>query len=280
MQVLYSFWTKPSISSTNEKFTGGWQTPTQHWCSWVLSTLTASQHYPIHLITDQQGKHILVDTIGLPFNGLSTDLEDLKDLDPRLWAFGKLYAYQLQKEPFISVDADVYLWDRLPVYLENADLICQDFEYFDGKRGVIWLYEEAKKHTKNCQKPYFYRDIQYAANAGIFGGSRLEFFKILYEETWRFLKENKQILQSDFPMQILNIYCEQYFAACLSEQLACSFTPLRTDFESWELLFARQRYTHLIAHSKKDLGHEVEAKVKKDYPEYYQRILAMQDFTI
>jgi hypothetical protein len=235
--------------------------------------MTARQHYPVHLITDSKGKEILIDALELPYQRVSTALDELSELHSDYWAFGKLYAYQCQTEPFLSVDADVYLWDRLLPYIENADLICQEHEYFDGVRGLVWLYPEAMRHTRGFALPDWVGKVEYACNAGVFGGKNVAFFAELWEAAESFLQQNHLKMQDPFPRELMNIFCEQYFAACLAAAKDLKFMTIRSDYENWGQVFARFRYTHLIHQGKKQFGQQVETKVKQTYPEYYARIL-------
>ncbi len=286
LHALQSFWTKPALnkytskhetSKPHERYLGGWTAQRQHWCSWVLSCLSASRHYEVHLVTDRKGKEILIDALELPYTQVSLALEDIKDLSADFWAFGKLYAYQAQESPFFSLDSDVFLWQRLPNYLEKAAVFCQDKEYFDGKRGFTWLYEDALRITKNLHRPDYVGKSDAALNAGIFGGNRLDFFQQLWKDSYTFIQQEEILTQEKFPRNLMNIFCEQYFAACLAKVKQIQVATLRSDFETWQHVFQRVSYTHLIAESKKKYGDKVEQKVKTDFPEYYQKIVALEN---
>ena len=71
-----------------------------------------------------------MDRLGLEFTHVSTELDRLQDADPALWALGKLVAYSLQDEPFVHVDADVFLWRPLPGRLASAPVLAQHPEDF------------------------------------------------------------------------------------------------------------------------------------------------------
>lgn len=102
-----------------------------------LSLLLARRHYPeTALVTDSAGKALLVDTLGLSFTSVSTELDCLRDADPDLWALGKLVAYSIQDEPFIHLDTDVFLWRALPARLTSAPVLAQHREQFDTDSGA------------------------------------------------------------------------------------------------------------------------------------------------
>jgi hypothetical protein len=107
LRAVWSFWTKPFLAHRTKI----WRSPEHHFQSWVLSFLTAQLHYPeTALYTDDLGAELLVDRLGLPFNYVSTALNDLADVDEGWWAAGKLLAYSRQTAPFVHIDSDAYLW--------------------------------------------------------------------------------------------------------------------------------------------------------------------------
>jgi len=71
---------------------------------------------------------MLVDGIGLEFDRVSTSLNALDAHDPGWWALGKLYTYRAQREPFVHLDNDVFLWRPLPERLASAPLLAQNPE--------------------------------------------------------------------------------------------------------------------------------------------------------
>ena len=52
---------------------------------------------------------ILINKLELPYTDVKVVLDDLNDYDRDLYALGKVYAYGIQEEPFIHVDADIYM---------------------------------------------------------------------------------------------------------------------------------------------------------------------------
>ena len=62
------------------------QTAAPH-SAWGLSLSVARRHSPdTVLVTDQRGKKLLVETLGLQFSSVSTELECLDQCDPEWWA--------------------------------------------------------------------------------------------------------------------------------------------------------------------------------------------------
>ena len=117
MRSVWSFWTKPF---SVERRTS-WASELHHWIAWGLSVETARRHYPhTCLVTDDEGARILIDELQLPFTSVTVCLNRLRDADPEWWALGKLEAYRRQREPFVHVDTDVFLWNALPAHVAAA----------------------------------------------------------------------------------------------------------------------------------------------------------------
>lgn len=184
MKVYLSYWT------------GGVRHKSTNLDMWKLSTALAKKHYKeVHLITDTLGKDILKD---IPFTTVDTYLDNVPPFQ-KIWALGKIYAYQkaAQQGPFLHIDADVFLWKPLPKKLLTADVFTQspDFEIFNVfgdynaqyDVGTLRQYSEIipeswTKHMNNLA------DNFYAYNMGIFGG-----------------KNTKAILDyCDFVLQMIN----------------------------------------------------------------------------
>jgi hypothetical protein len=58
-------------------------------------------------------------------------MDDRNWLDDKYWSLAKMYVYKLQKEPFIHIDNDVFLWDEFPKELFENDFFFQEIELFN-----------------------------------------------------------------------------------------------------------------------------------------------------
>jgi len=292
MRAVWSFWTKPFASHRSM----AWPSEKHHLLSWVLSVETARRHYPrTALVTDSHGARMLIDALGLEFGDVSTCLDSLNDYHPDWWALGKLHAYRRQRDPFIHIDSDVYLWKRLRPELESADLAAQNPEYFspDGsgyyrpgacidaleKHGG-WVPEEWRWYSANRGDR--------AACCGIFGGQNVPFIQYYAnlgiksvehprnQAGWASLRGNL----------VDNLLVEQYSLIACIEYHKRTNTALARNidmhylFDSAEAAFEPQRareegYTHLIAGAKRNpvLAERLETRVRTDYPEYYEACL-------
>lgn len=290
MRAVWSFWSRPF----DDYYKGTWPSEYHHLLAWVISVNVARAHYPnTLLVTDIVGKRLLVDELGLPFATVSTELERLRDVDTRWWAIGKLVAYSLQTEPFIHIDTDVFLWKRLPVWLEETQVIAQHPEHFtDGDRCYpLGEVENSMRETggiipQEWEWAHARGRNQRAENCGICGGVDVNFLRhyatlaistVLRPENelgWLRLQRTWWY----------NMIVEQYLlAACVEfhrHQPDSPFRDVRSGymFDSWEQAFdpahaTRAGYTHLQSGAKRHpaVVQRIEARVRRDFPGYLGR---------
>jgi len=297
MRAVWSFWSRPFTSHHHTH----WVKPVHHLFSWVISLETARKHFSrTVLYTDDDGARLLVDQLGLQFDEVSTDLNVLASYDPAWWSLGKVWTYRAQHEPFIHIDSDVFLWQPLPPELISAPLFvqCPDFfvpnashykpellESTISRGGEIWLPAEWVWFRASGAR-------QRGESCGIFGGRRIDFiqhytnqaFKLLEHPAnqpgWSHMKE-----KSDH-----NILLEQYLlAACIDYHRDRPASPFRDIeikylFSSLDDALAsddatRLGYTHLVGTAKKNphIITRLEQRMQRDYPEYYERCLEIED---
>lgn len=293
MRAVWSFWSKPFFAHRRDT----WATPRHHLLAWVLSTRTAMRHHrPTVLVTDDAGARMLIDGIGLEVDEVSTALNALRRHDPEWWALGKLYAYRAQREPFVHLDSDVFLWKALPRDLECAPVLAQNPEYLTqapyyrpeameralaGLAGS-WLPGEWRWY-RSSGRP------QRAECCGIVGGTCVEFLRHYARQAIMLIEApaNRRGFARLNDKIGHNVLFEQYLlAACLDYHRAHAASPyhdvaIRYVFPSIDDAFdperaARAGYTHLIADAKRNatLAARLEARVARDYPDDYARCLA------
>jgi hypothetical protein len=132
------------------------------------------------------------------------------------WSLGKMFAYkQIAEigEPFIHVDYDVFLFNKLPLFAEKADVIVQNIEW-----KAVHTYE-ADKLVQLCGNPHLLKDISidtdYGFNLGIFGGNNLDFIIKYAENSIKFTLDpsNKYVMIAP------NIFTHMWSRATTIEQL-------------------------------------------------------------
>lgn len=295
MKAVWSFWTKPYLAHRR----ASWPSDKHHLLSWVLSVETARQHYPdTWLVTDDAGARLLVDGLGLQFARVSTDLNVLAQHDPDWWNLGKLYAYHLQKEPFVHIDNDVFIWKRLPQRLEGAAVLAQNPEpisahtpYYQPERlelaiGSVrggWLPDEWVWYRHTVK-------YQHAECCGLFGGNHIDFLNNFADSSLKLVDYpgNQLALRSLSDKRMHSLLIEQYlFAAFVEYHKVSTVSPFRnvcieylfsSPAHPWESRRAAEAgYTHLVAGAKRNplIADKLERRVKEDYPKYYERCLKM-----
>ncbi|MFA6247470.1 MAG: DUF6734 family protein [Mucilaginibacter sp.] len=287
MKFLQTFWTGPEDIS-KKKLLGlkaGWLSPEYHWMSWALSCLQAKSIFgSVNLVTDKAGKELLVDLLQLPYTTVSTALQGrLNNYHPSLWALAKIYTYSIQTEPFLHLDGDVYLWQKPPQNVLNSPLLAQNLDknlpfYAD-------ILNQINDHLSFIpesflRKNYEQKDV-YASNAGLLGGHDLSFFKEYSRRAFEFIDKNKADLEK-MTTSSLNLIFEQYLFCQLAAEsnIPVSYykppveDPVFKDYIRFEdyphlqmvhPVGGFKQYAHVCDHLAKTL--------RKDYPEYYYRII-------
>ena len=126
MKIVQSFWSGNQTDFTNNY---GWYSYKHHWMSWILSCHQLVKHHKeVELYTDCFGYEILITKLQLPYTKVHVVLDELNHYNKNLWAIAKIRTFQLQTEPFIHVDGDVFVWDSLIDKFENSNLITQNLE--------------------------------------------------------------------------------------------------------------------------------------------------------
>lgn len=290
MRVVWSLWSKPFRTHHHRV----WASELHHAFAWILSTETARRHYrPSVLYTDDAGARMLVDGIGLEFDEVHTALNVLDNHDPGWWALGKLYAYRAQREAFVHLDNDVFLWHPLPEGLESAPVLAQNPEFFVPGQSYYQpeVFEDAlKDHAETWLPPEWQ---WYRAGAGgraeccgVFGGQRIDFIAHYATQAIRLLEHpaNRRALQSIGDKIGHNILFEQYLlGACIDYhrgRATSRFRDIAIDyvFASIDDAFdphvaAQVGYTHLIADAKRnpELACRLESRVACECPSQYER---------
>lgn len=278
MRAVWSFWTKPYFAHRQSS----WHSDGHHFLAWGLSFYAARQHYPeTQLITDDDGARILIDELQLPFGSVSTGLNKLKNEDPEWWALGKIEAYRRQEAPFVHLDTDVFLWNRLNEEIEQSDVFAQNPEPIvlgdscyrpsELEAKVEWLPDEWIWYLRNQQSLR-------AECCGIFGGSNIEFIQDYASKAMQLVTDPRNRLGlaslSEKPGHMILI--EQLFlTACIEHRRNIE---IRYIFDSIEDAYNPDRateagFTHLAAGAKRNarICRQLERRVQRELPEFYER---------
>ncbi len=290
MKIVHSYWSKPSRvnkANFNEKAFGGWRHKKYEYMSWALSCLTLKKFYPnIEIVTDLDGKKLLIDQLRLPYTNVRVELDYLNKYPHQLWALGKLFAYGLQEEPFIHVDNDIFIWEKFDNSIEKAQLVAQHVD--DDETHYHFAMDHLK--ANNIQIPsVLIEDLKKynkfnSSNAGIIGGNNISFFKEYVENSFKFInsqlgKTNKNIKGSSYAI----IY-EQYLYSALARRNNIGIRHLFEGMEkkSMDLVnfmnkYGERKYVHLYSFAKffPEYCRELEHQLLFEYPEYHERIISL-----
>lgn len=290
MKIVQSFWSKPYMSTKSSlpgsELSGGWPHRSLNYCSWALSCLQLRKFYnSVELITDSLGKEILVNQLQLPYTRVSTAMDDLAGYDAQLFGIGKLYAYQVQDEPFLHVDGDIFIMDAFDKDISSAALIAQNTDknypgYF-GKCQPIWdlftyipaYFEDVYKHQR-C----------HCANLGIMGGNDMPFIRRFVAEAFNFYEKNiAAVITSlkEIDHILINIILEQTLFYSYARHYQAGITylfPEVTNHPDGVGLFHAAKHNKHYVHcygfykSLRASYAAVEYKLRTEYAPYYQRI--------
>jgi hypothetical protein len=270
-----------------------WSSNRHHLLSWVLSLETAKRHFKTTaLVTDAAGAELLVEGLGLQFDEVSTELDDLGQAAADWWGLGKLVAYGSQREPFIHVDSDVYLWSPLPSRLltapvlgQNSEILVPGSSYYEPEvleRALAdggWLPEEWLEIRK-LPAPHLG-----AVCCGIVGGTAIEFLAHYAAQAIKLVSyaENESRLKQLSGCGEHMILVEQFLLwACLqyyNTRPSSKFRDVRIEylFGSEELAYrgtAVSAYTHLIGPAKRNqlIVNRLENRVRRKFPHFAARV--------
>lgn len=176
MNAVFSFWSKPFLE------TGKVQRDVESPVfinSWIYSVNHAKKNFKnVILYTDDFGFQFLCKKLNLKFDKVFLSLNELSSIPNYLWAYGKIFTYQSQTEPFIHIDYDAFLTKPLMHKFLNAELLVESIELFKDYHLYYPLIENLK--LLGYSSPIF--DLQdnykFAYNAGILGGTNLDFIKL------------------------------------------------------------------------------------------------------
>lgn len=258
IKVIYSLWTKPLICNDDNL---GFNTIEDFISSLILTVNVTRQNYEnIHFYTDEYGMELIKPHLKeLPFTEIHVILDNLNWVPSQWWAFPKMYVYGLQKTPFIHIDNDAFLWDKITIkdFIDN-DVVCQHLEDFKWE-GHNFYYDAIKFYKKHINKEMTKtRKYHYAMNAGVFGALNergVELFSSLYRHA---LKSAKSVLQDKWICKkVINFDNMKDWHAFLwnliTEQAYANYYCEKYNLKILQILNTKTRFTHLLAGAKRNI---------------------------
>jgi hypothetical protein len=272
-KIVYSLWTKPSGNILQKAV--NWYSPKAQLLCLALSVYKSAENFKkVELITDSEGWKI-IKQLKLPFTSVKTILDDIPTEDYGFWALGKIYAYKEQDKPFIHLDNDAILWQKLPDWVLNSELFVQNTEdegWFDS------AYMPEINHANKVLNyfPPNWGNVKEAYCTGIFGGTDIEFIQDYCNEALKFIydKRNKRGWDSIANKGSYCIIFEQYLLACMVYAHNKPVTFFDRNLDKKKL--AELGYTHLWgAKKEKSIENLLLNSLNKNYPNSIHSILKL-----
>jgi hypothetical protein len=295
MRAVWSFWSKPFLGEKGRS----WQSPLHHMLAWGLSLRLATRYFPeTMLVTDTPGRALLVDTLGLCFTHVSTELDQYHQCNPTWWSLGKIVAYRAQQQPFIHLDTDVFLLKPLPPAMLSASVFvqcpedhppldtCWGPEQIEGAFAEQGLSLPPEWEWVRSRSPYVFREV----NCGIMGGNRVDF--IQYFATLSLdLMTNPIYAAAWTKFSDLSCYMmilEQFLLnACFEFHRSHPQSPfrgmyMRYLFPSFGEAYnhdaaTRAGFTHLLGDAKRDpmISRRLEQRAEQEDPGFYRHCVQL-----
>ena len=281
MKIIQSFW---SGQNKEIKDNRGWLSYEYHWLGWILSCNQLRKFYDeVELYTDSFGFEILIEKLQLPYTKVHVVLDEMDAYPKDLWAIAKLKTYQLQDEPFIHVDGDVFIWDKFPNDFVSGNLIAQNLENTTDYYREMW--NKIAPHLDFIPDEilnYHNGFSNLGCNMGIIGGNDVVFFQEYTKKSFEFINKNKETW-NEFNLFNFNIFFEQqlfYEMAHLQhKQISYLFGEVWGDnsylgFGNFQDIPHKRFYLHLLGNFKRRLNicKFLETYVIRDYPITFERL--------
>lgn len=254
-----SLWTKPCVDGKAH----GYSSMKAMAESIVLSANVIKKHYTeIHFYTDKKGYELITPYLDqLPFTKIEVCMDDINWLDDNYWSLGKMYVYSLQKEPFIHIDNDVFIWEKFTDELLSGDFMFQEIEQFNDS---IWDFYNKGLKIYGMAIPKEIEVLDSAFNCGVFGCLTQEALSIIssyYQIGYKFVKKINII-----PNIQKEAISERALASVIIEQVFIYSLVIKNKLK-FNLLFNAEtnkykiKYTHQIGSTKRNKV--VEQKIRE-----------------
>ncbi len=284
MKMIQTFYLDPSKNIT--KTSMGWNLPFYNIISWTLSCLQLHKYYnAIALYTNTSSAKFFSDILQLPYKNIYTLHDDFIMYHHDLWALPKIYTYSLQEEPFLHIDGDVFIFRPFSNSFLKKGLIAQNEEkateyYTSTQKGLIKYFS----YFPISVEIDFNKKIPIKAiNAGIIGGSDVEFIHQFSKTAFEYVKRNIMHLNK-INTERFNVFFEQHLFLTMAKEknkkISYLFNEKINDNEYQKIgniheVPCHQNYIHLLGHFKRDEKTclTMTLKLQELYPDYFCKII-------
>lgn len=287
MKIIQTFWSGNQELQNPLDNKAGWLAPEYHWMSWALSCLLLRRHYDrVELYTDSVGKTVLIDMLRLPYTDVHIIFDQSFTTHPKIKALSKIFTYSRQKEPFIHIDGDIFMWKRFPEKLLNAELIASNIEidlYFN--KDILDDVEKNFRYLPKYLKGVNNHKNIFSSNTGIVGGSNIPFIQRYCEEAFHLIKANsKEVDKINKPADLIFLFEQMTFFYYAKEQ-GLEISHYMKDPVTHPLYENYWRFAdvpdveliHVFRGSKMMLGtlDHMAKRLRMEFPEHYYLILRL-----
>lgn len=282
MRIVQTFW---SAGRNPLEYSFGWLRPEYNLMSWALSCLSLRKHYDeVALYTDEQGKHVLIDLLHLPYTEVNVVYDEHLCL-PQHWSYAKVKTYSLQTKPFLHIDGDIFLFKPIAEDVVNAPLIAQSKEI--GTEYYRQMMDRILQESPLILPKYIEEGLKEESiasyNMGVFGGNDMAFIHAYCEEALALCDKNKSTcLDGNFNLlfeQILFAYKAKKEKLPVSTIFSKVFNDNGYTVRDFCQLddYAHKSYFHFLGGHKKnqDIIESLEEVLIVHYPDYYKTLLTV-----
>ena len=283
MKIIHSLWSKPMLTPEGTLGETGWRHVQYFYMSWALSCLTFKEVYKdVALVTDTFGYDLLINKLQLPYTNVEVVLDELNHYPKEFWAIGKLKAYEIQQEPFIHVDGDVYVWNRFGETIEKAALVSQqrDVDFGHYSHAMKEALDQNYAFPEMMLEEFQNEQTMVSSNAGIIGGNDLEFIQEYCKTSFDIIERNQTKPKIHGTSYAL-LY-EQYLFHCLAQKKGITieyYLENKADKSEESHTFfnkytQQKKFVHLLSMRKKEMEYcyDLRDQLKANYPKYYDII--------
>jgi hypothetical protein len=283
MKIIQSFWTGNQNDFTNPH---GWCDYKYNWISWILSSHQLVKfHKEVELYTDTFGYEILINKLHLPYTKVNIVLDELNHFHKDLWAVAKLKTFQLQTEPFLHVDGDVFVWESLTEKFKDSNLVVQNLEVTSTYYPEKWSQIRPKLvFVPDTLKNFKCTTTDLVTNMGIIGGNNFAFFCEYTQKSLEFVEKNRPIW-SRIKDYNFNVFFEQIIFYRLAKQknenisFLFNDTPNSGGYKGFADFgnVPQKKYLHLLGGYKQEIINciQMENYTMKHFPETYSKLMRM-----
>lgn len=258
--------------------TAGFLSADMNWKSMALSCLLLKKHYgTVTLYCNRKVRHLIIDKFKIPYDKV-VEIPEFMNIYKgcNLWALPKIYTYSLQTEPFMHVDCDWFMFEKLSASITKSDLIGQNIEYDDqfyNRRTLEKLISNGCDVYSWVMNEYDKESVLRVVNAGILGANDIDFVQLYVRIIKDFISRNLTKLRKLNDGFVNSIY-EQLFFYLLAKKekktigLCTKGDRLSTKFD-WlpmDISYApKTGYMHLLANLKRRMNSYVFVSNYLDY---------------